>query len=138
MSLSLQKSKYYVSDPLTSIFNLIVGLVGQPTTGTAIPFFDPLYNLTVLVWMAAIAAIIVSPFSKRLRGFAAFLTWFALFLTFVGRGSSPQENGFSQLTTYVNLSATLVFLIVFVILSVWIFGRLLGRKKIIPTPPVSK
>ena len=67
-----------MSDPLTSIFELIRSLVGQPSTGAVIPFFDPLYNLTVLVWMGAIAAIIVSPFSKRFRGFAAFLTWIAL------------------------------------------------------------
>jgi hypothetical protein len=87
--------------------------------------------------MAAIAAIIVAPFSKRLRGFAAFLTWVALFLTFVGRGSSSSGEDISQLTTYLNLSATLVFLIIFVVLSVWIFGRLLFGKKIIPTP-VSK
>jgi Na+/phosphate symporter len=127
-----------VSDPLTSIFNLIVGLVGQPSTGTAIPFFDPLYNLTVLVWMGAIAAIIVSPFSKRFRGFAAFLTWIALFLTFVGRGSSSQGEEISTLTALFNISSSIVFLLVFVFLSVWLFSRLLGRKKIVPTPPVSK
>jgi hypothetical protein len=126
-----------VWDPLTSIFDLIRGLVGQPSTGAVIPFFDPLYNLTVLVWMDAIAAIIVSPFSKRFRGFAAFLTWIALFLTFVGRGSSSQGEQLSALSTLFNLSSSVVFLILFVILSVWIFGRLLGRKKIVPTP-VSK
>jgi hypothetical protein len=126
-----------VSDPLTSILNLITSIVGQASIGGAVPFFDPLYNLTVLVWMAAIAGIIVSPFSKRLRGFAAFLTWVALFLTFVGRGSSPPGEDLSQLTTYLNLSAALVFLIVFVILTVWIFGRLLFGRTIIPTP-VSK
>jgi Na+/phosphate symporter len=126
-----------VSDPLTSIFELIRSLVGQPSTSAAIPFFDPLYNLTVLVWMGAIAAIIVSPFSKRFRGFAAFLTWIALFLTFIGRGSSSQGEQLSALSTLFNISSSVVFLIVFVILSVWIFGRLLGRKKIVPTP-VSK
>jgi hypothetical protein len=126
-----------VSDPLTSILSLITSIVGQASIGGAVPFFDPLYNLTVLVWMAAIAAIIVAPFSKRLRGFAAFLTWIALFLTFVGRGSSSSGADISQLTTYLNLSATLFFLIIFVVLSVWIFGRLLFGKKIIPTP-VSK
>lgn len=122
-----------MSDPLTSILNLITGIVGQASIGGAVPFFDPLYNLTVLVWMGAIAAIIVAPFSKRLRGLAAFLTWVALFLTFVGRGSSSRGEDISQLTTYLNLSATLVFLIIFVVLSVWIFGRLLFGKKIIPT-----
>jgi CDP-diglyceride synthetase len=127
-----------VSDPLTSIFNLITSLVGQPSTGTAIPFFDPLYNLTVVVWMGAIAAIIVSPFSKRFRGFAAFLTWIALFLTFVGRGSSSQGEEISTLTSLFNISSSIAFLLVFVFLSVWLFGRLLGRKKIVPTPSVSK
>jgi lipopolysaccharide export LptBFGC system permease protein LptF len=127
-----------VSDPLSSIFNLIISLVGQPSTGGAIPFFDPLYNLTVLVWMGAIAAIIVSPFSKRFRGFAAFLTWIALFLTFVARGSSSQGEQISTLSTLFSISSSLVFLLVFVILSVWLFGRLLGRKKIISTPSVSK
>ena len=127
-----------MSDPLTFIFQLITALVGQPATGTAIPLFDPLYNLTVVVWMGAIAAIIVSPFSKRFRGFAAFLTWIALFLTFVGRGSSSQGAEISTLTTLFNISSSVVFLIVFVFLSVWLFGRLLGRKKIVPTPSVSK
>lgn len=127
-----------MSDPLTSIFDLIRSLVGQPSTGGVIPFFDPLYNLTVLVWMGAIAAIIVSPFSKRFRGFAAFLTWIALFLTFVGRGSSSQGEQISTLSTLFNISSSVVFLVLFVILSVWIFGRLLGRKKIVPTPSVSK
>lgn len=126
-----------MSDPLTSIFQLITSIVGQPSIGGAIPFFDPLYNLTVLVWMGAIAAVIVSPFSKRFRGFAAFLTWIALFLTFVGRGSSSQGE-ISTLSTLFNISSSVVFLIVFVFLSVWIFGRLLGRKKLVPTPSVSK
>jgi Na+/phosphate symporter len=127
-----------VSDPLTSIFQLIISLVGPASTGGAIPFFDPLYNLNVLVWMGAIAAIIVSPFSKRFRGFAALLTWIALFLTFVGRGSSSQGEQISVLSTLFNISSSVVFLILFVILSVWIFGRLLGRKKIVPTRSVSK
>jgi ABC-type methionine transport system permease subunit len=126
-----------VSDPLTSIFQLIISLVGPASAVGAIPFFDPLYNLNVLVWMGAIAAIIVSPFSKRFRGFAALLTWIALFLTFVGRGSSSQGEQISVLSTLFNISSSVVFLILFVILSVWIFGRLLGRKKIIPIP-VSK
>lgn len=126
-----------MSDPLTSIFQLIISLVGPASTGGAIPLFDPLYNLTVLVWMGAIAAIIVSPFSKRFRGFAALLTWIALFLTFVGRGSSSQGEQISTLSTLFNISSSVVFLILFVILSVWIFGRLLSRKKIMPTP-VSK
>jgi lipopolysaccharide export LptBFGC system permease protein LptF len=127
-----------VSDLLTSIFQLITSLVGSPPTNTTIPLFDPLYNLTVLVWMGAIAAIIVSPFSKRFRGFAAFLTWIALFLTFVGRGSSSQGQEITTLTTLFNISSSVVFLIVFVFLSVWIFGHLLGRKKLVPTPSVSK
>jgi Na+/phosphate symporter len=88
--------------------------------------------------MGAIAAIIVSPFSKRFRGFAAFLTWIALFLTFVGRGSSSQGEEISTLTALFNISSSVVFLIVFVFLSVWIFSRLLGRKKLVPTPSVSK
>ena len=127
-----------MSDPLTSIFQLIISLVGPASTGGAIPFFDPLYNLNVLVWMGAIAAIIVSPFSKKFRGFAALLTWIALFLTFVGRGSSSEGEQISVLSTLFNISSSVVFLILFMILSVWIFGRLLfGRKKVIPTP-VSK
>ena len=126
-----------MSDPLTSIFQLIITLVGPASAGGAIPFFDPLYNLNVLVWMGAIAAIIVSPFSKRFRGFAALLTWIALFLTFVGRGSSSQGEQISVLSTLFDISSSVVFLILFVILSVWIFGRLFGRKKILSTP-VSK
>ena len=126
-----------MSDPLTSIFQLITALVGPASTGGSIPFFDPLYNLNVLVWMGAIAAIIVSPFSKRFRGFAALLTWIALFLTFVERGSSSQEGEISTLSTLFNISSSVVFLIMFVVLSVWLFGRLLGKKKIVPAP-VSK
>jgi hypothetical protein len=127
-----------VSDPLTLILNLIQGIVGSAPASGAIPFFDPLYNFTVLVWMGAIAAIVVSPFSKRFRGFAAFLTWIALFLTFVARGTSSQGEQISILSTLFSISSSLVFLVVFVILSVWLFGRLLGRKKIISTPSVSK
>jgi hypothetical protein len=68
--------------------------------------------------MGAIAAIIVSAFSKKFRGFAAFLTWVALFLTFVGRGSSSEGQEISSLVTLFDISSSVVFLIVFVILSV--------------------
>jgi len=37
-----------VSDPLSTIFDIIRGLVVEATTGGAIPFFDPLHSLTVL------------------------------------------------------------------------------------------
>jgi hypothetical protein len=71
------------------------------------PFFDPLYNLTVLVWMGAVAAIIASPFSKRFRGFAAFLAWITLFPTFVGRGSYSQAQEISTLSTLFNISSSI-------------------------------
>jgi len=61
--------------------DVIRSLVGEISTGGAIPFFDPFYNLVVILWMAAIAAILVAPFWKRFRSFAVFLTWLAIFTT---------------------------------------------------------
>jgi len=44
-------------DLLTAPLELIRNIVGEISTGGAIPFFDPFYNLVVILWMAAIAAI---------------------------------------------------------------------------------
>ena len=71
--------------------DVIRSLVGEISTGGAIPFFDPFYNLVVILWMAAIAAILVAPFWKKFRSFAVFLTWLAIFTTLVIRGSSSDS-----------------------------------------------
>lgn len=60
-----------MSDLLTAPLELIRNIVGEISTGGAIPFFDPFYNLVVILWMAVIAAILVAPFWKKFRGFAA-------------------------------------------------------------------
>jgi hypothetical protein len=75
-------------DALTILLEFIRNILGEIPSGQAIPYFAPFYNLTVLVWMAAIPAILVAPFWKRFRGFAVFLVWLAIFLTLAQRGSS--------------------------------------------------
>jgi len=116
--------------------DVIRSLVGEISTGGAIPFFDPFYNLVVILWMAAIAAILVAPFWKRFRSFAVFLTWLAIFTTLVMRGSSSDSGEISILTSLFNISFSFVLLVIFVILSFWIFSRLLTKKKLVPTPKV--
>ena len=116
--------------------DVIRSLVGEISTGGAIPFFDPFYNLVVILWMAAIAAILVAPFWKRFRSFAVFLTWLAIFTTLVMRGSSSDGGEISVLTSLFNISFSFVLLVIFVILSFWIFSRLLTKKKLVPTPKV--
>jgi Na+/phosphate symporter len=86
--------------------------------------------------MAAIAAILVAPFWKKFRGFAVLLTWLAIFATLVQRGSSTQQGEINALSALFNISFSTAILIIFVILTFWIFSRLL-RKKVIPTPKVS-
>lgn len=124
-----------MSDLLTAPLNLIRGIVGEISSGGAIPFFDPFYNLTVILWMAAFAAILVAPFWKKFRAFAVFLTWLAIFTTFVMKGASPNEAGLSVLNAFFNMSLSLVLLILFVILTLWIFGWVVKGK--VPTPKVS-
>jgi hypothetical protein len=126
-----------VSDLLTAPLEFIRRLVGEASSGGAIPFFDPFYNIVVILWMAAIAAILVCPFWKKFRAFAVFLTWMAIFTTFVMRGSSPEDLKLDVLSAYLNMSLSVVLLILFVILTIWLFGRLLGSKKLVPTPKVS-
>jgi len=121
-----------VSDLLTAPLELIRNFVGEVSSGGAIPFFDPFYNLVVILWMAAIAAIIVAPFWKKFRGFAALLTWAAIFTTLVMRGSSSRGGEISALTSLFNISFSMVMLIVFVFLTIWIFSRLVSRKKVMP------
>jgi hypothetical protein len=74
-----------MSDLLTLPLEFIKSILGQIPSGQAVPYFAPFYNLTVLLWMAAIAAILVAPFWKKFRGFAVFLTWMAIFATLVQR-----------------------------------------------------
>jgi len=126
-----------VSDLLSPFLNLITNLLGEIPSGQAIPYFAPFYNLTVLLWMGAIAAILVAPFWKRFRGFAVFLTWLAIFATLVQRGSSSQGGEIDALSALFNISFSTAILIIFVILTFWVFSRLLGRKKIVSTPKVS-
>ena len=126
-----------MSDLLSLPLELIRGILGEISSGQAIPYFAPFYNFTVLVWMGAIAAILVAPFWKKFRGFAVFLTWLAIFATLVQRGSSTQRGEIDALSALFNISFSTAILIIFVVLTIWVFGRLLGRKKVIPTPKVS-
>jgi hypothetical protein len=121
-----------MSDLLSTPLNLIRDFVGEVSIGGEIPFFDPFYNLVVILWMAAIAAIIVAPFWKKFRGFAALLTWAAIFTTLVMRGSSSKSGEISALISLFNISFSLVMLVVFVFLTVWIFSRLVSKKKVMP------
>lgn len=56
-----------MSDLLTTPLNLIRTIVGEISSGGAIPFFDPFYNMAVLLCMAAIAAILVAQSKARVR-----------------------------------------------------------------------
>ena len=125
-----------MSDLLTLPLEFINRILGEIPSGQAIPYFAPFYNLTVLVWMAAIAAILVAPFWKKFRGFAVFLTWMAIFLTLVQRGSSTQRGEIDALSALFNISLSTAILAVFVVLTVWIFAKLVGRK-MIPKPKVT-
>jgi Na+/phosphate symporter len=125
-----------MSDLLTLPLQFINSVLGGIPSGQAVPYFAPFYNLTVLLWMAAIAAILVAPFWKKFRGFAVFLTWMAIFATLVQRGSSNQQGEINALSALFNISFSTAILIIFVVLTLWIFGKLLG-KKVIPTPKVS-
>ena len=126
-----------MSDLLTAPLNLIRSLVGEISSDQAIPLFDPFYNLVVILWMAAIAAILVCPFWKKFRAFAVFLTWLAIFTTFVMRGSLPEGLKLDALSTLFNRSLSVVLLILFVILTIWLFRRLISGKKLVPTPKVT-
>jgi hypothetical protein len=125
-----------MSDLLTLPLEFINSVLGGIPSGQAVPYFAPFYNLTVLLWMAAIAAILVAPFWKKFRGFAVFLTWMAIFATLVQRGSSTQQGEINALSALFNISFSTAILIIFVVLTLWIFSRLLG-KKVISTPKVS-
>jgi hypothetical protein len=126
-----------MSDLLTIALQFINSVLGGIPSGQAVPYFAPFYNLTVLLWMAAIAAIVVAPFWKKFRGFAVFLTWMATFATLVQRGLSTQQGEINALSALFNISFSTAILIIFVVLTVWIFSRLLGGKKIVSTPRVS-
>ena len=125
-----------MSDLLTAPLEFIRRLVGEASSGGAIPFFDPFYDIVVILWMAAIAAILICLFWKKFRAFAVFLTWLAMFTTFVMRGSSPEGLKLDALTAYLNMSLSVVLLVLFVVLTLWLFRRLLGGKKLVPTPKV--
>jgi hypothetical protein len=126
-----------MSDLLTIALQFINSVLGGIPSGQAVPYFAPFYNLTVLLWMAAIAAILVAPFWKKFRGFAVFLTWMAIFATLVQRGSSTQQGEINALSALFSISFSTAILIIFVVLTVWIFSRLLGGKKIVSAPKVS-
>jgi len=123
-----------VSDALSVIFDFIRGLLGEVPSGQAIPYFAPFYNLLVIIWMAAIAALFVALFWKKFRSFAAFLVWVAVFLTLIHRGSTTQNIQIDQISTLFDVSFSTIVLIIFVILTLVIFGKLMGGKKAVPTP----
>ena len=123
-----------MSDILSIVFDFIRGLVGEAPSGQAIPYFAPFYNLLVIIWMAAISALFVALFWKKFRSFAAFLIWVAFFLTLIQRGSTTQQVQIDQISAALNISFSTIVLIIFIILTLLIFGKLLGGKKSVPTP----
>jgi hypothetical protein len=123
-----------VSDALSVIFDFIRGLVGEAPSGQAIPYFAPFYNLLIVLWMAAISALFVALFWKRFRSFAAFLVWVAVFLTLISRGSSSQQVQIDQISSALNVSFSTIILIIFVILTLLVFGKMLGGRRSVPKP----
>ena len=123
-----------MSDVLTIIFDFIRGLVGEAPSGQAIPYFAPFYNLLIILWMAAISALFVALFWKKFRSFAAFLVWVAVFLTLISRGSSSRQVQIDQISSALNISFSTIILIVFVILTLLVFGKMLGGRRSVPKP----
>ena len=123
-----------MSDTLSIVFDFIRGLLGEVPSGQAIPYFAPFYNLLVIVWMAAISALFVALFWKKFRSFAAFMVWTAIFLTLIHRGSTTQNVQIDQISAALDISFSTIVLIIFVILTLVIFGKLFGGRKSVPTP----
>jgi hypothetical protein len=123
-----------MSDVLSIIFDFIGGLVGEAPSGQAIPYFAPFYNLLIILWMAAISALFVALFWKRFRSFAALLVWVAVFLTLIQRGSTTQQVQIDQISAALSISFSTIVLIIFVILTLVIFGKMLGGRKSLPKP----
>jgi len=76
----------------------------------------------------------VALFWKKFRSFAAFLVWVAVFLTLIHRGSTTQNVQIDQISALFDVSFSTIVLIIFVILTLVIFGKLMGGKKVVPTP----
>ena len=123
-----------MSDPLSFIFDFIKNLLGEVPSGQAIPYFAPFYNLLVILWMAAIAALFVALFWKRFRSFAAFLIWIAIFLTLIQRGSMSQNVEIDASSALFNISFSTLVLIIFIVLTLLIFSSLRRGKRVVPTP----
>ena len=123
-----------MSDALSIVFDFIRGLLGEVPSGQAIPYFAPFYNLLIILWMAALSAIFVAVFWKRFRGFAAFLIWLAIFLTLIHKGSSSLNVQIDAFSAVFNMSFSIILLIIFIILTLLIFGGLLGRRRGVPIP----
>jgi hypothetical protein len=84
--------------------------------------------------MAALSSLFVALFWKKFRSFAAFLVWIAIFLTLIERGSSSEQVQVGQVSGLFNISFSTIVLIIFVIVTLLIFGKMLGGSKSIPTP----
>jgi len=123
-----------MSDILSATLEFIKILLGEAPADSAIPYFAPFYNLLVVLWMAAISAIFVAVFWKRFRGFAAFLVWLTIFLTLIHKGSSSQRIEIDAFSAIFNVTFSTVVLIIFIILTLLIFGGLLGRRRGVPIP----
>ena len=123
-----------MTDVLSLVFEFISGLLGGAPSGQAIPSFAPFYNLLVILWMAALSSLFVALFWKKFRSFAAFLVWIAIFLTLIERGSSSEQVQVGQVSGLFNISFSTIVLIIFVIVTLLIFGKMLGGSKSIPTP----
>jgi hypothetical protein len=122
-----------MTDVLSLVFDFISGLLGGAPSGQAIPSFAPFYNLLVILWMAALSSLFVALFWKKFRSFAAFLVWIAIFLTLIERGSSSEQVQVGQVSGLFNISFSTIVLIIFVIVTLLIFGKMLGGRSI-PTP----
>ena len=123
-----------MTDVLSLVFDFITGLLGGAPTGQAIPSFAPFYNLLVLLWMASLSSLFVALFWKKFRSFAAFLVWVAIFLTLIERGSSTQQVQVNQVSGLFNISLSTIVIILFAIVTLLVFSKMLGGKRSIPTP----
>jgi hypothetical protein len=123
-----------MTDVLSLVFDFINALLGGVPSGQPIPYFSPFYNLLVILWMAAISSLFVALFWKKFRSFAAFLVWVAIFLTLIERGSSTQQVQVDQVSGLFNISLSTIVIIIFVIVTLLLFSKLLGGRRSIPTP----
>jgi hypothetical protein len=57
--------------------------------------------------------------------------WLAIFLTLIHKGSTDQQIQIDALSAAFNVSFSVVVLITFIMLTLLIFGGLLGKRKVV-------